>query len=122
VNANDENLPGGADEYATAVNDWLMTTDLTGSTEPAQPITLPPADAPVSVVRPVRLPYEIHAMVKALAEARNVTMSDLIRDWVVAGLAAAGAVPDPVTELRRGLDTAQRALDQLAARGLSNAA
>ncbi|NJC82934.1 hypothetical protein [Planosporangium mesophilum] len=117
-----EGLPGG-DEYAEAVGDWLDGVDLAGSTtEPSEPVALPPADAPVSVVRPVRLPYEVHEMVKALAQARGVTMSDLIREWVQAGLAAAGTVPDPVTELRRGLDSAQRALDQLAARGVRDAA
>jgi hypothetical protein len=43
-------------------------------------------------------------------------MSNLIRDWIVAGLAAAGQAPDPVTDLRRGLDAAQRALDALTKR------
>ncbi|WP_203918434.1 hypothetical protein [Rugosimonospora africana] len=46
-----------------------------------------------------------------------MTTSDLIRDWVAKGLASAGRSLDPVTELRRGLDTAQRALDTFAARG-----
>lgn len=74
---------------------------------------LPPPGAPVTVVRPVRLPFEIDAMVKALAEARGVTMSELIREWVAAGLASAGKRLDPATELRQSLDTAQRALDAL---------
>lgn len=78
---------------------------------------LPPPGAPVTVVRPVRLPYEIDSMITALAQARGVNRSDLLRDWVTAGLASAGATPDPVTELRRNLVGAQRALDTLTARG-----
>lgn len=74
---------------------------------------LPPAGSPVTVVRPVRLPFEVDAMVKALADARGVYMSDLIREWVTAGLATAGATPDPVTEIRTWLGRAQRALDSL---------
>jgi hypothetical protein len=93
----------------------LATTDLSTLPEPPAPVPAPPAHAPVTVVRPVRLPFEIDALVKALAEARGVSMSELIRDWITAGLATAGQVPDPVTELRRGLDAAQRALDALAA-------
>ncbi|MGH3645605.1 MAG: CopG family transcriptional regulator [Micromonosporaceae bacterium] len=77
---------------------------------------LPPRGAPVTVVRPVRLPYETDAMIKALAEARGRTMSELIREWITIGLAAAGQVPDPVHELRLSLDTAQRALDALTRR------
>ncbi|MGH3663898.1 MAG: CopG family transcriptional regulator [Micromonosporaceae bacterium] len=77
---------------------------------------LPPSNAPVTVVRPVRLPYETDALVKALAEARGVSMSDLIRDWIAIGLAAAGQTRDPVIELRHSLDTAQRALDSLTGR------
>jgi predicted DNA-binding protein len=110
----DESLPV-ADEYVSAVGHWLAGTDLTGLPEPASPIDLPAPSAPITVVRPVRLPFEMDALVKALAEARGVTMSTLIRDWITAGLTAAGQVPDPVTELRRGLERAQRALDSLTA-------
>lgn len=108
----DDSLPM-ADEYAARVGEWLADTDLSGLPEPTQPVELPPADAPVTVVRPVRLPYELDALVRALAEARGVSMSTLIREWISAGLTAAGQAPDPVTELRRGLDAAQRALDAL---------
>lgn len=108
----DDRLPL-ADEYADQVGHWLAETDLSHLPEPAAPVALPPPGAPVTVVRPVRLPYEMDAMVKALAEARGVPMSALIRDWIAAGLAEAGQTPDPVTALRRGLDTAQRALDTL---------
>lgn len=102
-----------ADEYAADVAGWLATTDLSGLPEPGEPVELPAPGAPVTVVRPVRLPYEMDALVKALAEARGASMSSLIRDWIAAGLASAGQVPDPVTELRRSLDVAQRALNSL---------
>jgi len=108
----DDSLPM-ADEDVAKVSEWLANTDLSGLPESAEPVELPPADAPVTVVRPVRLPYELDALVRALAEARGVPMSTLIREWISAGLAAAGQAPDPVTEIRRGLDTAQRALDAL---------
>jgi hypothetical protein len=115
----DESLPV-ADEYVSAVGDWLASTDLSGLPEPVSPVDLPAPGAPVSVVRPVRLPFEMDALVKALAEARGVSMSTLIRDWITAGLAAAGQVPDPVTELRRGLESAQRALDTLTTRSAAH--
>lgn len=108
-----DDRPPLADEYADRVGRWLTETDLTGLPESAAPIAIPPPDAPVTVVRPVRLPYEMDAMVKALAQARGVPMSALIRDWIAAGLAEAGQAPDPVSALRRGLDAAQRALDAL---------
>jgi hypothetical protein len=112
----DQPFPGEAELIAAARN---LTYVDTGETEEQLLAKLPPPGAPVTVVRPVRLPYEIDAMVKALAEARGVTMSDLIREWVITGLAAAGQAPDPVTELRCGLDTAQRALDSLTGRGVA---
>src|SRR3954453_23399417 len=104
-----------ADEYVASVGEWLASTDLSTLPEPTEPVMLPPPGAPGTVVRPVRLPYEVDALVKALADARGTTMSDLIRDWIATGLAAAGTAPDPVTELRRGLAAAQRALDVLTA-------
>lgn len=110
----DETFPGEA-ELLTAA-EHLTYVD-TGETEAELLAKLPPADAPVTVVRPVRLPFELDALVKALAEARGVSMSTLIREWIAAGIAAAGRAPDPVTELRRGLDTAQRALDALTRHG-----
>jgi len=68
-----------------AVNDWLAETDLTGLPEPAEPVHLPLPNTPITVVRPVRLPFELDALVKALAEARGVSMSSLIHDWIAAG-------------------------------------
>ena len=105
-----------ADDYLAKVGQWLASTDLSGIPEPAEPVELPPPDAPVTVVRPVRLPFEMDALVRALAEARGVSISTLIREWIVAGLAAAGQASDPATELRHSLDTALRALDALTGR------
>lgn len=82
---------------------------------------LPPPGAPVSVVRPVRLPYEVDVAVKAIADARGVPISTVIREWVQAGLANAGLSADPVTETRRSLDVAQHTLDRLANRGVREA-
>lgn len=113
--SSDDVLPV-VDEYVAEVAEWLKSTDFTGLPESSEPVVLPPPDAPVTVVRPVRLPFEIDAAVKALAAQRGVTMSSLIRDWVMTGLAQTGQAPDPVTELRRGLDTARQALDSLTAR------
>jgi hypothetical protein len=111
----DNGLPSG-DDYVSKVDQWLTSTDLSGLPESAEPIELPPPGAPVTVVRPVRLPFEMDALVRALAEARGVGMSTLIREWIAAGLTTAGQAPDPVTELRHSLDTAQRALDALTGR------
>lgn len=113
MSGDDDTFPGEAELLAAGRN---LTYVETGETEAELLAKLPPPGSPVTVVRPVRLPFEIDAMVKALAEARGVTMSDLIREWVATGLAATGQAPDPVTELRRGLDTAQRALDSLTGR------
>ncbi len=110
----DETFPGEAEMLAAAED---LTYVDTSETEAELLAKLPPPDAPVTVVRPVRLPFEMDVLVRALAEARGVSMSSLIREWVAAGIAAAGRAPDPVTELRRGLDTAQRALDVLTRHG-----
>lgn len=109
----DDTYPGSE---GLLVDPATLTYVETGESEQELLDQLPPRDAPVTVVRPVRLPFETDTMIKALAQARGVNQSDLIREWVMAGLASAGATPDPVTELRLGLDNARRALDKLTAR------
>lgn len=111
----DEDAMPVGDEYVGQVNEWLASTDLSGLPESTEPIELPAPDSgtATTVVRPVRLPFDVDALVRGLAHARGVSMSSLIRDWVVAGLSDAGRAPDPATELRRSLDTARRALDAL---------
>jgi hypothetical protein len=108
-----------AEDAAAALAAGHLT--FTFDAEAPQP-ELPPPGAPVSVVRPVRLSYEVDAAVKAIAEARGITVSALIREWVQNGLASAGSAPDPVTELRQGLNSALRALDSLTAKGIRPAA
>jgi predicted DNA-binding protein len=49
---------------------------------------LPPAGAPVMVVRSLRLPVELDGRVKAVAEQRGVPTSTLIREWIELELTA----------------------------------
>jgi hypothetical protein len=77
---------------------------------------LPPAGTPVSVMRNLRLPYEVDVAVKAVAQARGVTVSELIRESINAMLAGeVDTTPDPVVALRLTLAAAGRAVDRLAA-------
>jgi hypothetical protein len=73
---------------------------------------LPPAGAPVTVVRPIRLPYDIDAAVKQLAERTGTTPSALIRRWVEAALVNE-TTPDPVAELRYLSAAVQRIAETL---------
>lgn len=101
---------------------WMTTgagADLTGVTESgdAPAHLLPDASTPVSVMRNVRLPYEVDAALKAMAADRGVTVSDLIREAVNALLSGeVDATPDPVVALRLTLAAAGRAVDRLAGR------
>ncbi len=83
-----------------------------------QPVELPPAEGEVMVVRSLRLPVDLEIRAKAVADARGVPYSALIRDWIADGLerAEAGEQRDPVTELHRIADAAQRALRVLESR------
>ncbi|MGI5243301.1 CopG family transcriptional regulator [Dactylosporangium sp. CA-139066] len=84
---------------------------------------LPPPDAPHNVIRPVRLPLDLDADVRALAARRGVSISAMLRDLIASGLeVTTGAAPDPVTELRRSLDAAQRAARELTAHRRDEAA
>jgi Ribbon-helix-helix protein, copG family len=100
---------------------WMTTgggADLTGTAETGDaPVgLLPPANTPVSVMRNVRVPYEVDLALKAAAESRGVTVSDLIREAIHALLSGeAGETPDPVVALRLTLAAAGRAVDRLAA-------
>jgi hypothetical protein len=72
----------------------------------------------VMVVRSIRLPVDLEVRAKGMAEVRGVSYSALIRDWISEGLerAEAGEQRDPVTELHRIADAAQRALRALEGR------
>jgi hypothetical protein len=77
---------------------------------------LPPAGTPVSVMRNLRLPYEVDVAVKAAAQARGITVSELLREAINAMLEGQiDATPDPVVALRLTLAAAGRAVDRLAA-------
>ena len=70
------------------------------------------------VVRSIRLPVDLEVRAKGIAEARGLPYSVLIRDWISEGLerAEGGEQRDPVTELHRIADAADRALRALEGR------
>ena len=113
--------PGRTGYDPEAMRSWMSTgagTDLAG--EPAAGDApaelLPPPGAPVSVMRNVRVPYEVDVALKAAAEAREISVSALIREAVNALLAGElDAAPDPVVALRLTLAAASRVVDRLAA-------
>ncbi|GAA1764347.1 hypothetical protein [Luedemannella helvata] len=77
----------------------------------------PHPEGEVMVGRSLRLPAQTYERVMAVANERRMSFSALLRVWVEEGLAAAdGADADPVTALRRNLNLAQQAADQLAHR------
>jgi hypothetical protein len=100
---------------------WMTTgagADLAGRAEAGGAPTelLPPPGAPVSVMRNVRVPYEVDAALRATADARGISVSSLIREAVNAMLAGElDTSPDPVVALRLTLAAAGRAVDRLAA-------
>jgi hypothetical protein len=97
------------DMHALAAGELELVYDDTAPTP-----ELPPPGAPITVVRAMRLPYDVDAAVRELAEQRGVTVSAMLRDLVASGLeVTTGAAPDPVAELRRSLDAAQRAAREL---------
>jgi hypothetical protein len=103
------------------LREWMTAgagADLAGKPDSGEaPVDLlPPPGAPVSVLRNVRLPYEVDAALKAAAHARGSTVSELIREAVNALLAGeVDTTPDPVVALRLTLAAAGRAVDRLAA-------
>jgi Ribbon-helix-helix protein, copG family len=111
----------GAGYDPDEMREWMTTgtgADLAGRPESGDaPVELlPPPGAPVSVLRNVRLPYEVDAALKAAAHARGTTVSELIREAVNALLAGeVDSTPDPVVALRLTLAAAGRAVDRLAA-------
>jgi hypothetical protein len=100
---------------------WMTTgagAELAGVPEAGDaPVDLLPAPGtPVSVMRNVRLAYEVDEALRAAAAARGVSVSELIRDAINALLAGeVDTTPDPVVALRLTLAAAGRAVDRLAA-------
>jgi hypothetical protein len=117
----DEDEVRGAGYDPDEIREWMTTgagAELAGKPETGDaPVELlPPPGAPVSVMRNVRLPYEVDAAVKAAALARGITVSELIREAINALLAGeVDTTPDPVVALRLTLAAAGRAVDRLAA-------
>jgi hypothetical protein len=117
----DEDEPSVAGYDPDEMREWMTTgagADLTGRSDAGDaPVGLLPAPgAPVSVMRNLRLPYEVDAALKAVADARGVTVSGLIREAINAKLAGEiDTTPDPVTALRLALAAAGRSVDRLAA-------
>lgn len=78
---------------------------------------LPPAGAPVMVVRPIRLPYEADQAIQEIARERGVKPSALLRDWILDDLEADRVLSqqDPAV-LLRGLQAGlERVIDNLTA-------
>lgn len=102
------------------MREWMTTgagADLAGTAETGDaPVHLLPAPGtPVSVMRNLRLPYEVDIALKAAAAARGVTVSELIREAINSMLAGeVDTTPDPVVALRLTLAAATRAVDRLA--------
>jgi hypothetical protein len=100
------------------MREWMTTgagADLSGKPDAgdASVDMLPP---PVSVMRNLRLPYEVDVAMRAAAEARGISVSELIRQAINAMLAGeVDSTPDPVVALRLTLAAATRAVDRLAA-------
>lgn len=112
-----EELRERADSVAAA--EAFARGDVTLDFATAGTIELPPTpEGEVMVVRSIRLPVDLEIRAKGIAEARGVPYSALIRDWISEGLerAEAGEQRDPVTELHRIADAAQRALRVLESR------
>ena len=49
---------------------------------------VPPRDAPIMVVRSLRLPSELDQRLKAVAQRRGVPTSTLVREWIELELTA----------------------------------
>lgn len=74
--------PQGVDELM----DSLVFDDA-----PVRESDVPPPMAPgedIMVVRSLRIPLDMDQSIKAEAQARGITMSELIRDWLAVELAA----------------------------------
>ncbi len=100
----DHELPRTPEEMAAFLD------DLTFTDEPVQAVPPRLQDEPL-VVRSLRLPVDVELRASAVAKARGVPVTALMREWIAAGLAAAEghAEQDPVVELGRILTEANRA-------------
>jgi len=78
----------------------------------APPVAMAPAEGDAMVVRTLRMPLALELRVRALAEARGVPVTALMREFIADGTTAAedanGTPRDPVAELHRIADAASR--------------
>jgi ribbon-helix-helix CopG family protein len=116
---NDEDDVRAAGYDPDEMRDWMTAgagAELAGRPDMGNaPVELLPAPGtPVSVMRNLRLPYETDEALKATANARGITVSELIREAINALLAGElDSTPDPVVALRLTLAAASRAVDRL---------
>jgi hypothetical protein len=90
------------------VGPWEVTD------QPVKPSGHPAGE--VMVGRSVRMPLTTYQRIRAVADSRGTSPSQLIRQWIEDGLSGAtagGDQADPVAELRRTIDAATRALRAL---------
>ena len=81
-------------------------TDMSGLLAQAQPDTVPPATEPPKVPTSVRLPLAAFERLKEVAAARGIGHTQLIEQYVLAGLAAeadAEQVMVPLRELQQAI-------------------
>ncbi|GGM52914.1 hypothetical protein ACFFX1_55265 [Dactylosporangium sucinum] len=78
---------------------------------------LPPAGAPVMVVRPIRLPFDADQAIQDIAARRGMSVSALLRDWILADLEADQVISqeDPAVVLRGLQAGLGRVIDNLTA-------
>ncbi|BAW06405.1 hypothetical protein [Nocardia seriolae] len=101
----------GYPHTAEEARDFLA--DLTFDEDTPEP-ELPGPDTPVTVLRTVRLPYAMDQRIRAEADHRGVSMSDLIRDFLTIELAALDDdTPISRADARRALTAALANLSPL---------
>lgn len=84
----EQGLPRTAEEAQQFMNDMTFAEPPSPEEEAELLASLPPRGSAVMVVRSLRLPLELHERIKAVAEARGVPASTLIREWIEVELAA----------------------------------
>jgi len=118
VTTHPDDQPVVLDHNPDELRAWLTAgtgADLSG--QPADDVPadqLPEPGTPVSVMRNTRLPWEVDVVVKALAEARGISVSEWIREAITGKLAGDfDTAPDPVVELRLLSAALGRTIDRL---------
>jgi predicted DNA-binding protein len=110
--------PGSEDLPKTVAEARQFMDNLTVDRSSPPVADLPPLNGEIMVVRSIRLPTSLELRAKAIATARGLPTSEVLREWIADGLerAEAGEQRDPVTDLRRIADAANHALRTLEGR------